>query len=68
MTTESTVEYQALPRMSALAEVQWTEPARKDYDAFRRRLTRFTALYERYGYTYAKHLWPERQMPSRWQF
>jgi hexosaminidase len=68
MTTESIVEYQALPRMSALAEVQWTEPIRKDYDAFRQRLTRFTDLYEQYGYTYAKHLWPERQIPNRWHF
>ena len=32
--TEGLVEYQALPRMSALAEVQWTQPARKDYEAF----------------------------------
>ncbi|MBR2290835.1 MAG: family 20 glycosylhydrolase, partial [Prevotella sp.] len=68
MTTESTVEYQALPRMSALAEVQWTRPAQKDFEAFKERLTRFTQLYEHYGYTYAKHLWPERQVPSRWQF
>ena len=52
----------------ALAEVQWTESTRKDYDAFRQRLTRFTALFDRYGYIYAKHLWPERQIPSRWQF
>jgi hexosaminidase len=68
MTTESTVEYQALPRMSALAEVQWTKPERKDYEAFKERLTRLTVLFERYGYTYAKHLWPERQIPNRWQF
>ena len=68
MTTESMVEYQALPRMSALAEVQWTKPERKDYEAFKERLTRLTALFEHYGYTYAKHLWPERQIPNRWQF
>ena len=68
MTTPSMVEYQALPRMSALAEVQWTQPDRKDYDKFISRLTRLTQLFEREGYTYAKHLWPERQMPSRWQF
>ena len=68
MTTESMVEYQALPRMSALAEVQWTKPERKDYEAFKERLTRLTTLFEHYGYTYAKHLWPERQMPNRWQF
>ena len=68
MTTESTVEYQALPRMSALAEVQWTQPERKDYKAFLERLTRLTSLFELYYYTYAKHLWPERQIPNRWQF
>ena len=42
MTTPSMVEYQALPRMSALAEVQWTQPDRKDYDKFLSRLTRLT--------------------------
>jgi hexosaminidase len=66
--TEGLVEYQALPRMSALAEVQWTQPERKDYEAFKKRLTRLTTLYELYNYHYAKHLWPERQLTSRWQF
>ena len=66
--TEGLVEYQALPRMAALAEVQWTQPEHKDYEAFKRRLTRLTRLYELYNYHYAKHLWPERQLPSRWQF
>ena len=68
MTSESMVEYQALPRMSALAEVQWTQPRRKDYNAFWLRLTRLTKLFDLYHYTYAKHLWPERQIPNRWQF
>ena len=68
VTNEEMAEYQVLPRMSALAEVQWTLPARKDYDAFRQRLTRLTQLFERNGYVYAKHLWPERQIPNRWQF
>jgi hexosaminidase len=68
MTNEAMVEYQALPRMSALSEVQWTKPERKDYEAFKERLTRLTALFELYHYQYAKHLWPDRQMPSRWQF
>ena len=66
--TEGLVEYQALPRMSALAEVQWTQPERKNFEAFKKRLTRFTTLYELYHYQYAKHLWPDRQLPSRWQF
>ena len=68
VTNEEMAEYQALPRMSALSEVQWTQPDRKDYQAFLQRLTRLTQLFERKGYTYAKHLWPKRQMPSRWQF
>jgi len=68
MTNEAMVEYQALPRMSALSEVQWTQPERKDYEAFKERLTRLTALFELYHYQYAKHLWPDRKMPSRWQF
>ena len=68
MTNEAMVEYQALPRMSALSEVQWTKPERKDYEAFKERLTRLTTFFELYHYQYAKHLWPDRQMPSRWQF
>jgi len=68
MTNEAMVEYQALPRMSALSEVQWTKPERKDYEAFKERLTRLTEFFELYHYQYAKHLWPDRQMPSRWQF
>ena len=68
MTNEAMVEYQALPRMSALSEVQWTQPDRKDYEAFKERLIRLTALFDLYHYQYAKHLWPDRQLPSRWQF
>ena len=68
MTNEAMVEYQALPRMSALSEVQWTQPERKNYEAFKERLTRLTAFFELYHYQYAKHLWPDRQIPSRWQF
>jgi len=68
MVNEQMVEYQALPRMSALAEVQWTQPGRKDYNGFWLRLTRLTKLFELYHYTYAKHLWPDRQIPNRWQF
>jgi len=68
VTNEEMAEYQALPRMTALSEVQWTQSKRKDYEDFRQRLTRMTQLFERYGYVYAKHLWPERQMPSRWLF
>ena len=68
LTTEGMVEYQALPRMSALAEVQWTQPGQKDFETFKQRLTRLTQYFDLYHYQYAKHLWPDRQLPSRWQF
>lgn len=32
------VEYMILPRMAALAEVQWTQPEKKDYQQFTQRL------------------------------
>ena len=68
MTNEEMVEYQALPRMTALAEVQWTQPERKDFDSFKQRLTGFTQYLDYLHYRYCKHLWPERQIPSRWRF
>ena len=68
LTTPGLVEYQSLPRAAALAEVQWTQPERKNYEAFVGRLTRLTRLYDWLGYQYAKILWPQRQLPSRWQF
>ena len=68
MTNEEMVEYQALPRMTALAEVQWTMPERKNFDDFKQRLGEFTKYLEYLHYTYCKHLWPERQIPDRWQF
>jgi hexosaminidase len=46
--TPRQVEYMAFPRLSALAEVVWTPPARKDYPDFvarlARHLTRLNAL------------------------
>ena len=68
MTNEDMVEYQALPRMSALAEVQWTQPQRKDFADFKARLSSFSQLFDFYHYYYCKDLWPERQIPDRWQF
>lgn len=60
------VEYQALPRMAALAEVQWTS-GRKDYQAFLKRLNRLVSFYDLYKLTYAKHLWPDR-ITSPWEY
>lgn len=56
ITTTDHIEYMVLPRMAALAEVQWTQPVRKDYEDFTRRVLKLMRLYERDGLNYAKHL------------
>ena len=57
MPTFKQMQYMALPRMAALSEVQWSQPALKDYTSFTNRLIEFTHLYDRLGYNYAKHLY-----------
>ena len=56
ITTFDHVQYMELPRMAALAEVQWTPVARKDYQSFLHRIPRLLALYNLLGYNYARHL------------
>ena len=51
------VQYMVLPRMDALAEVQWCKPEQKDYQQFLPRLMRMTKLYDKLGYNYAKHIY-----------
>mgnify|MGYP002852832520 CR=1 FL=1 len=55
----SLAEYQVLPRMAALAELQWNNGRQTSYEAFLRRLDTFRRIYECYGWNYARHLWPE---------
>lgn len=59
ITCPQTVEYQVLPRMAALSEVQWTD-GKKDFGAFKARLDRHVGIYELNHWNYAKHLWPNR--------
>lgn len=54
MKTSSRVEYQLLPRLAALSEVQWTEPEKKDYNQFTDRLYPMLKQYDKLGYNYAK--------------
>ena len=54
--TFSQVEYMVMPRMAALAEVQWTDPSKKEYQSFLPHLVRMTKLYDRLGYNYAKNI------------
>ena len=65
ITCPNMVEYMVMPRMAAMAEVQWTAPQRKDYDAFVARLTRLTTVYDKYGYYYGLHLWKEKYNEDR---
>lgn len=55
--TPQHVEYMLLPRLAALAEVQWTNPEKKDYTDFLRRLGNLLELYKRQGYNFAKHVY-----------
>lgn len=50
------IEHMALPRMSALAEVQWSNPEHKDYDRFLVRLQPMLNLYKALGYNYAPYV------------
>lgn len=52
----SQVQYMTLPRMGALAEVQWSDPSRKDYKDFLTRIPQLTAIYDCYGWNYATHV------------
>lgn len=51
------VEYMVLPRMGALAEVQWMRPEQKNFEQFKVREKRMTQFYDRLGLKYAKHIW-----------
>ena len=57
-------EYMVLPRMAALAEVQWTPAGQRSFDNFSKRALRLSDLYDRYGYVYARHLWKEKAIPT----
>lgn len=53
----SQVQYMVLPRLGAAAEVQWTDPSKKDYKDFLRRVPRLVAVYDCYGWNCATHVY-----------
>lgn len=60
ITCEPQIQYQILPRMAALAELQWLQPDLKDFIDFKTRLSHLVSIYQYYGWTYrAKSLTPE---------
>ena len=56
MPEERIRQYQILPRLAALSEVQWTMPERKNYKDFLKRLPKMLSIYDHYRYNYAKHI------------
>lgn len=53
----SQVQYMVLPRLGAVAEVQWTDPSKKDYKDFLRRVPHLVAVYDCYGWNYATRVY-----------
>ena len=63
------VQYMAMPRMDALAELQWNNPEERDFDAFVERCRKMAQLYDLYHYNYAKHIfnpqaWTDTVVPN----
>ena len=51
---EELAQYQVLPRMGALSEVQWVLPEKKDYAKYKERQARLNRLYDTMGWKYCK--------------
>ena len=49
-------EYMVIPRIDALSEVQWHETSAEEYPDFLQRLRRQIALYDLWGYNYARYV------------
>lgn len=56
ISTAEHLEYMLLPRMSAVSEVQWCMPERKDKSRFMKDIERMIGIYEKMGYRYAQHI------------
>lgn len=64
ITSVDQIEYMLLPRMAALSEVQWMQPAQKNYENFLQRLDNLAKLYQREGLNYAKHVFTSQPVES----
>lgn len=56
MKSEDQVTYMALPRMSALSEVVWTQPEKKSWTSFKTRLESLFRQFDTMGVRYAKEV------------
>lgn len=59
MKTSKRVEYMALPRMSALAEVLWSPGDKKDYNHFVKRMGSFRKHLDAMEVNYARHIFQD---------
>lgn len=50
------MEWQMMPRIAALCEIQWTEPEKKNLDAFLKRLRHQLDIYKHRGYNYKQDI------------
>lgn len=50
------MEWQMMPRIAALAEIQWSKPENKDIQDFLRRLKHQIDIYKFYGYNYKEDI------------
>ncbi|EDP96147.1 family 20 glycosylhydrolase [Kordia algicida OT-1] len=55
--TAEKVEYMAFPRVIAMAEVNWSNPRKKDYEDFTYRLSHFHKRLDAQNVNYANHLY-----------
>lgn len=61
ITSDAHLEYMLLPRMSALSEVQWCQPERKDFGRFRNSLqNNMLPIYQAMGLNYGTHAFDGR--------
>ena len=55
------IEYQVLPRMAALAEVQWVSPDAKNYERFLQRMPRLLSIYDEQGWHYCNDAFKDKK-------
>jgi hexosaminidase len=63
--TPRQVEYMALPRMAALAEVDWSPKSARDYPDFQRRLLKHFSLLDRISVNYSKAIYEIKSSVKR---
>lgn len=59
--TPADVDYLLFPRLSALAEVAWTQPERKDWKSYLKAMDRFNEHIEAKGIVYARSMYNIQQ-------